>query len=72
MRKQLAFVSFAFHLIVLGVLIILFLALYGDKGIFHTTALTINKPVDLAFYGVQIIGLAGMMLMAYIQALPRR
>ncbi|MCB0530799.1 MAG: hypothetical protein KDD14_01300 [Saprospiraceae bacterium] len=71
-RKQLAFVSFAFHLIVLGVLIILFLALYGDKGIFHTTALTINKPVDLAFYGVQIIGLAGMMLMAYIQALPRR
>lgn len=71
-RKQLAFVPFAFHLIVLGVLIILFLALYGDKGIFRTTALTINKPVDLAFFGVQFIGLAGMLLMAYLQALPRR
>ncbi len=31
-----------------------------------------GKPVDLAFFGVQVIGLAGVLLMTYLQALPKR
>ncbi len=72
LRKHMPIVSFAFHLIVLGLVMILFLALYGDKGIFNTTALTISKPVNLAFFGMQVIGLTGVLLRTYLQALPRR
>jgi len=62
----------AFHLIVFGIAAVLFFAIMGEKWVFAEESLSMNKPSNLAFFGVQAIGLAGVLLMAYLQALPKR
>lgn len=71
-RKRLFYVPFAFHLVLIGLVVGLFFALLGDRWIFRTDALPIGKPVDLAFFGVQLMGLTAALLMANLQALPKR
>ena len=56
----------------IGLVVGLFFALLGDRWIFRTDALPIGKPVDLAFFGVQLMGLTAALLMANLQALPKR
>ncbi|MCB9352266.1 MAG: hypothetical protein H6573_32950 [Lewinellaceae bacterium] len=66
------YVPLAFHILVIGIAIILFFCLFGEKWVFTTDELFISKPVDLAFFGVQIIGLVGMLFMVYLQKLPKQ
>lgn len=73
LRKTLSsYVSWGFHLVVLGMAWILFFAIMGNKWAFAEDSLEMGKPVDLAFFGVQVVGLAGVLLMVYLQALPKR
>lgn len=76
-RKRNDSVLFMFHLLMVGVASILFFAIFGDKSIFQENDygevpfISMSKPVNLAFFGAPIIGLAGLLLMAYLQAQPK-
>ncbi|NUO02659.1 MAG: hypothetical protein HUU01_18790 [Saprospiraceae bacterium] len=67
-QKQSRYVAFAFHLIVTGLFVVVFSFVLDLED----TDFAIYKPVDIAFFGVQAIGVAGAILMAYIQKLPKR
>lgn len=51
---------------------ILFFAIFGEKWIFNIKEIFLSKTVNLAFFGVQPIGLVGVLLMAYLQMLPKK
>lgn len=79
-QRQQLFAFWIFHFILCCLLIILLLALLGvdeEWKILQRTldpfskTKTINRPNNLAFFGVEIIGLAAILLMAYISRLPK-
>lgn len=65
-KKQGRYVAFAFHLILTGLFVLLF------SIVMDLEAIGFYKPIDVAFFGVQAIGVAGAFLMAYVQKLPKR
>ncbi|MCO6490276.1 MAG: hypothetical protein J5I98_17820 [Phaeodactylibacter sp.] len=65
-QRQLPFAFWAFHFVLWGVLSVLFFALFGSNS-----REFLSRPNDFAFFGVELIGLAAVVLMAYVSRMPK-
>ncbi len=71
-QKRYGWVPIAYHLLFVGMAGVLFFALFGETWVFANEEAFMGKPVNIAFFGVQALGLAGTLLMAYVQTLPKQ
>lgn len=77
-KKQTQALVFAEQGLFIGILCILFGALFIiyrinlETSLFYQPFKTFQPPYDLAFYGVQVLGVLGAVLTTYVRTLPKQ